>query len=59
MPPTDLWRTAARRLRPDAAGVPDADLLARFRAARDEAAFELLLYRHGPLVWGRLPPAAE
>jgi RNA polymerase sigma factor (sigma-70 family) len=51
MPPTDLWRTAARRLRPDAAGVPDADLLARFHAGRDEAAFELLLYRHGPLVW--------
>src|SRR6476620_10080028 len=57
MPAPDLWRTAARALSPDAAGVSDADLLARFRDARDEAAFELLVYRHGPMVWatcGRL-----
>src|SRR5829696_1120288 len=51
MPAPDLWRTTVRTLLPDAAGVPDADLLARFRDARDEAAFELLVYRHGPLVW--------
>src|SRR4051812_34012060 len=51
MPAPDLWRTAARALSPDAAGVPDADLLDRFRDARDEAAFELLVYRHGPMVW--------
>src|SRR4051812_30338471 len=50
MPAPDLWRTAARALSPDAAGVPDADLLDRFRDARDEAAFELLVYRHGPMV---------
>src|SRR3954471_21295276 len=51
MPAPDLWRTAARALTPDAAGVSDAELLDRFRDARDEAAFELLVYRHGPMVW--------
>src|SRR5712692_1126944 len=35
--------------RPDA-GVSDAQLLQRFAADRDEAAFELLLWRHGPMV---------
>jgi RND family efflux transporter MFP subunit len=34
------------------AGVPDAQLIERFVAARDEAAFELLLWRHGPMVLG-------
>jgi len=33
-------------------GVPDADLLTRFLDHRDEAAFALLLARHGPMVWG-------
>src|SRR4051794_23285611 len=51
MPAPDLWRTAARALSPDAAGVSDADVLDRFRETRDEAAFELLVYRHGPMVW--------
>jgi RNA polymerase sigma factor (sigma-70 family) len=32
--------------------VSDADLLARFVRGRDEAAFELLVWRHGPLVLG-------
>ncbi len=32
--------------------LPDADLLARFAANRDEAAFELLVRRHGPMVLG-------
>ena len=32
--------------------VPDADLLTRFLDHRDEAAFALLLARHGPMVWG-------
>jgi RNA polymerase sigma factor (sigma-70 family) len=31
---------------------PDADLLERFVRQRDEAAFEALLHRHGPLVFG-------
>src|SRR4051812_45008024 len=47
----DLWQQTVRTLLPDAGGVSDADLLARFRDTRDEAAFELLLYRHGPMVW--------
>jgi RNA polymerase sigma factor (sigma-70 family) len=41
----DLLRAA-----PDAAGA-DADLLARFVAARDEAAFGELVRRHGGPVW--------
>jgi RNA polymerase sigma factor (sigma-70 family) len=32
--------------------VPDAHLLQRWIASRDEAAFELLLWRHGPTVFG-------
>src|SRR5947207_13038948 len=34
------------------AGVPDAQLLERFLAQRDEAAFELLVWRHGKMVLG-------
>jgi RND family efflux transporter MFP subunit len=37
---------------PDAAGLSDARLVERFVATRDEAAFELLLWRHGPTVLG-------
>jgi RNA polymerase sigma factor (sigma-70 family) len=29
----------------------DAELLGRFARSRDDAAFELLFWRHGPLVW--------
>jgi RNA polymerase sigma factor (sigma-70 family) len=36
---------------PPAAGVTDADLARRYAAARDEAAFELLVRRHADLVW--------
>jgi RNA polymerase sigma factor (sigma-70 family) len=35
-----------------AAGLGDAQLLDRFVQARDEAAFEVLLWRHGPMVLG-------
>src|SRR5437899_4075029 len=35
-----------------AAGLSDGQLLQRWLAGRDEAAFELLLRRHGPLVLG-------
>jgi RNA polymerase sigma factor (sigma-70 family) len=35
-----------------AAGLGDAQLLERFVQARDEAAFEVLLWRHGPMVLG-------
>jgi RNA polymerase sigma factor (sigma-70 family) len=34
-----------------AAGVSDAELLRRFAATRDEAAFELLVRRHAAAVW--------
>src|SRR5438067_8958778 len=37
---------------PPTDGTDDAALLERFIAWRDEAAFELLVYRHGPLVRG-------
>src|SRR6516165_7165764 len=37
---------------PAASAPSDAALLERFVAARDEAAFEILLRRHGPMVWG-------
>src|SRR5436305_1832792 len=42
---------------PPTDGTDDAALLQRFVAWRDEAAFELLVYRHGPMVrgvWRRL-----
>jgi RNA polymerase sigma factor (sigma-70 family) len=53
---TDPLRTALHHLRrtlgaPDA-GVSDAQLLQRFVAGRDEAAFELLVRRHERLVLG-------
>ena len=33
-------------------GLPDEELLERFAADRDEAVFEAILGRHGPMVWG-------
>jgi len=33
-------------------GPDDAELLRRFAACRDEAAFAALVARHGPMVWG-------
>ena len=41
-----------RRLSAEAGGGSDAQLLNRFAADRDEAAFELLLWRHARLVYG-------
>jgi len=35
-----------------AAGEPDAELLERFAAGGDESALELLLWRHGAMVYG-------
>ena len=46
-----FWRQlAAMRAEPFAA-VPDAELLTRYTARRDEAAFEELARRHGGMVW--------
>jgi RNA polymerase sigma factor (sigma-70 family) len=44
-----LRRAALRR---DGEGLTDADLLEAFVVRREEAAFEALLRRHGPMVWG-------
>jgi RNA polymerase sigma factor (sigma-70 family) len=44
-----LRRTSRRR---DDGGLTDGQLLERFLAARDEAAFEALVRRHGPMVLG-------
>ncbi|MBN9521714.1 sigma-70 family RNA polymerase sigma factor [bacterium] len=41
----------ARQLTPDSAAVPDDALLDRFVRAADGAAFELLVWRHGAMVW--------
>jgi RND family efflux transporter MFP subunit len=45
-----LVRSLRESAGPDGGGVGDAELLERFARGRDEAAFELLLYRHGPMV---------
>jgi RNA polymerase sigma factor (sigma-70 family) len=48
-------RTLLQHLRrlpaPGTAGLPDAQLLERFVAAKDEAAFTVLVWRYGPLVY--------
>jgi RNA polymerase sigma factor (sigma-70 family) len=44
-----LLHVAGRRR---AGGLSDAQLLERFVRARDEAAFEVLVWRHGPMVLG-------
>src|SRR5829696_4213687 len=33
-------------------GLPDGELVRRFADSGDEAAFEVLVWRHGPMVWG-------
>src|SRR5262245_59467150 len=45
-------RDAARYLSGTAGGETDAELLGRFLDRRDEAAFALLVRRHGPMVYG-------
>jgi RNA polymerase sigma-70 factor (ECF subfamily) len=46
----DHLRTAASL--PEALGLSDGELLERYVAGRDEAAFEALVRRHGPMVLG-------
>jgi RNA polymerase sigma-70 factor (ECF subfamily) len=41
-----------RRVLPAPAGLTDGELLGRFVTGRDEAAFETLVHRHGPMVLG-------
>ena len=41
-----------RRMTPGPDTVPDAELLDRFARSADQAAFELLVWRHGAMVWG-------
>ena len=41
-----------RAVSPSAGGLTDAELLRRWVAVRDQAAFEALLWRHGPTVLG-------
>jgi RNA polymerase sigma factor (sigma-70 family) len=47
-----LDRLLARRRESAGEGVPDSELLRRFTHDRDEAAFELLVWRHGSMVLG-------
>jgi RNA polymerase sigma factor (sigma-70 family) len=48
-----ILRKVRRTLLPErSGGVSDGELLTRFLAERDEAAFELLVWRHGPMVLG-------
>lgn len=47
-----LERILARRRDEASAGVPDSELLRRFTRDRDEAAFELIVWRHGGMVLG-------
>jgi len=48
--PAPVLRYLRAALGPDADGPPDAELLARFVADRDQAAFELLVWRHAGTV---------
>jgi RNA polymerase sigma factor (sigma-70 family) len=48
---SDMWRTTLVPALLDAAEISDAALLTRLHDAGDAAALELLVYRHGPMVW--------
>jgi RNA polymerase sigma factor (sigma-70 family) len=53
VPPSRILRhLRSVALRQAAGGLEDAQLLERFLAERDEAAFEALVRRHGPMVFG-------
>src|SRR5262245_48264626 len=51
-PLADVLRYLRRFAPSDAATETDRALLERFIEQRDQAAFETLLSRHGPMVWG-------
>lgn len=47
-----LLASQLRRMAGEAGGgLPDADLLRRYAEHRDPAAFEVLVWRHAPMVW--------
>ena len=48
---TLLQQLHRHRAAPGAGGPDDAELLGRFVRRRDEAAFELLVWRHGTMVY--------
>jgi HlyD family secretion protein len=48
---SEIFRYLRLRTQPDGAGASDGELLERYVHLRDEAAFELLLWRHGALVF--------
>jgi RNA polymerase sigma factor (sigma-70 family) len=51
--PSNPWPLIRRLIRPPSGdAVPDAELLRRFAEGRDQAAFELLVWRHGGMVLG-------
>src|SRR5689334_17408056 len=52
MPSPNSLVALVRRVNPCSADVPDAELLDRFVRSADQAAFELLVWRHGAMVWG-------
>ncbi|HKB42631.1 MAG TPA: sigma factor, partial [Gemmataceae bacterium] len=47
-----LVQRLRQALSPHDGGLTDAEMLSRFVTARDEAAFEVLVWRHGPAVLG-------
>jgi hypothetical protein len=47
---SELLTSLLRRRTPDDDPLPDSLLLDRFALPRDSAAFELLVWRHGPMV---------
>src|SRR5436853_387343 len=49
---TVLYKLRRSLSRHEEAGLTDGELLERYATRRDEAAFEVLLRRHGPMVLG-------
>lgn len=47
-----LWYLRSLAATQEGGQSSDSDLLERFSLRQDQAAFELLLARHGPMVWG-------